>query len=64
MKKRPQRKSCGFPSQPAPHGDLGKAILEGAVNDDSKDVAVELAEIGLDSLLEEGLLKEVPVPAR
>jgi hypothetical protein len=41
--------------------DLGKTILEGAVNHESKDTAIELAEVGLDSFLEEGVLKEIPV---
>jgi hypothetical protein len=61
MKDRPQHNSSGSPSQPAPLCDLGKAILDGAVNDDSKEVALELAEIGLHSVLEEGVLKEVPM---
>ena len=44
-----------------PQTDLGKAILEGALNDESKDTAVELAEVGLDTLISEGVLKEVPI---
>src|SRR6266567_492992 len=41
--------------------DLGVSIVKGACNSETKDLAVELAELGLDALLDEGVLKEVPV---
>ncbi len=40
--------------------DLGKSIVTAACNSEAKDVAFELAEIGLDSLLDDGILKEIP----
>src|SRR5579859_1263134 len=41
--------------------DLGLAIVKGACNAETKDLVVELSELGLDAALEEGLLKEIPV---
>ena len=41
--------------------DLGTAIVRGACNPEAKSVAVDFSEIALDSLLEEGILKEIPV---
>ncbi len=41
--------------------DLGRTIIAGACNAESKDVSIELAEIALDGLLDEGVLKEIPV---
>jgi len=41
--------------------DLGTAIVRGACNPEAKSLAVDLSEIALDSLLEEGILKEIPV---
>jgi hypothetical protein len=41
--------------------DLGMAIVKCAWNPEAKDLAGDLSEIALDSLLDEGLLKEIPV---
>src|SRR2546430_12874972 len=41
---------------------LGVSIVKGACNSETKDLAVELTELGLDALLDEGVLKEIPVP--
>lgn len=41
--------------------DLGASILKGACNAETKDLAVELGELGLDAALEEGVLKEIPM---
>jgi hypothetical protein len=40
--------------------DLGAAIIEGACNPEAKSLAIDLAEIGLDGLLSEGVLKHIP----
>ncbi|SRR6266568_1789529 len=41
--------------------DLGVAIVKGASNPEVRDLVTELSEIVLDSFLEEGVLKEIPV---
>ena len=41
--------------------ELGIAILEGATNSEAKDVAIEIAEIAIDSFFEEGVAKEIPI---
>src|SRR5260221_14450619 len=41
--------------------DLGRAIIHGACNTETKDFAVELTEELLDALLQEGVLKEIPI---
>ncbi len=46
---------------PPRNTDVGTAILQGACNPESKDVAVELTEIALDTFLKEGVAKEVPI---
>jgi hypothetical protein len=40
---------------------VGISILEGACNPKAIDLTVHLGEIGLDSLMDEGILKEIPV---
>ena len=40
--------------------DLGVTILKGACNAEARDVAVEVSEIAMHHLLEEGILKELP----
>jgi hypothetical protein len=40
---------------------LGVAIVEGMLNPEVKDLAAELGEFELDSFLDEGLLKEIPL---
>ena len=40
---------------------LGGVIIEGACNSEAKDLASDLSEIALDSFLEEGVLKEIPL---
>lgn len=39
---------------------LGIAIIKGVCNSEAKGVTVELAEVALDSLLDDGVLKEIP----
>ena len=41
--------------------NVGAAILKGACNPEAKDLAVELGEFELGTLLDEDILKEVPV---
>jgi hypothetical protein len=41
--------------------DIGAAILKGACNPDAEDLAVELGEFELGALLDDEVLKEVPV---
>jgi hypothetical protein len=41
--------------------DLGNSILASACNAETKDLVVDLGELGLDAALEEGVLKEIPV---
>src|SRR5437016_338929 len=40
--------------------NLGVSIVKGVFNAEAKAVAVELAEVALDSLLNDGVLKEIP----
>src|SRR5262245_61944564 len=40
---------------------LDLSLIESIKSSDLKDIAVDLSEIGLDSLLEDGLLKDIPV---
>src|SRR5579859_2811965 len=41
--------------------DLGLAIIKGACNPEAKDLVVDLSEIAIYSVLEDGVLKEIPV---
>ncbi len=46
--------------KPAQKNSVGDSILKGACNPKSTDLAVQLGEIGLDSLMDEGVLKQIP----
>lgn len=45
----------------SPLKDISTSFQETLINSDLKDVTVELAEISLDNLFTEGVLKEVPI---
>jgi hypothetical protein len=49
------------PSEPGEPKDLGRTIIEGVVKSDpAQDLGLELGEIGLDQLLDEGVWRDVP----
>ena len=39
---------------------LGVAVIQGALTPEAEDLAIDLAESGLDSFFDEGVLKEIP----
>ena len=41
--------------------DLGISVLKSACSSEAKDLAVDWAELGLDALLDEGVLKDAPI---
>lgn len=41
--------------------ETGDAILKGARNEDTRELAIEVASIGLEHFIGEGLLKEIPI---
>jgi hypothetical protein len=41
--------------------NLGASLLESVVQAGAADIAVDVKEIALDAILEEGLLKDIPV---
>ena len=47
--------------KPAQQDNVGVSILKGACNPKITDLAVQLGEIGLDALMDEGILKQIPV---
>lgn len=46
--------------KPAHKNTVGDSILKGACNPKATDLAVQLGEIGIDSLMDEGVLKQIP----
>jgi hypothetical protein len=46
---------------PMPQDELGISVLKSACGSEAKDLAVDLAEVGLDSILDEGVLKDAPM---
>jgi len=44
-----------------PQDELGISVLKSACSSEAKDLAVEWAEIGLDTLFDEGVLKDAPI---
>ena len=41
--------------------ELGAAVVESLATESAAEIAKEYAEIGLDAVLSDGLLKEIPV---
>src|SRR5919109_4353417 len=44
-----------------PNLELGISLLKSACTSEAKDIAVDWAELGLDALLKEGVLKDAPM---
>jgi hypothetical protein len=44
-----------------PQDELGISVLKSACSSEARDLAVDWAELGLDSLLHEGVLKDAPI---